>query len=78
MSAEAFSRAIECFETLPGAGNLQRSMTILAQAGVGLPHIRAWAVSIAREYGVWPYVASDFARLLGIAAAAIVNQGQPQ
>lgn len=78
MSAEAFTRAIECFERLPSAGNLERSMVILARAGVTLPAVRRWAVRTAESYGVWPYVAADFPRLLGIAVNEAVEEGRRQ
>jgi hypothetical protein len=78
MSAEAFSRATECVERLPGPGTLERAMVLLAQAGVGLPRVRSWAVATAQSYGIWPYVARDFPRLLGIAATAAAEIRQLQ
>jgi hypothetical protein len=71
--SEAYSSATRCIERLPGPGNLERSMVILARAGVSLPAIRSWAVQAARTYGIWDYVRAGFARSLGVAVAEAIE-----
>lgn len=78
MSDEIFAKARRSFETLPGPGLLQHAMEILAREGVPLPRIRSWAVSIAREFGIWSYVSRDFPRMLGIACNAAIERGRSQ
>jgi hypothetical protein len=69
-SGEIFKKATECVERLPGPGNLERAMGILAQGGVALPRIRDWAVEAARSYGILEYVAPDFERMMARVARA--------
>jgi hypothetical protein len=71
--SEAYRRATECVERLPCLGTLERAMVILARAGVGLPQIRSWAVRVSELHGIWPYVARDLPRLLGIAVAEAIE-----
>jgi hypothetical protein len=64
MTDAVYSRAKEAFEATSSVGGLERSIAILVHGGVDISHVRTWARSTAEAYGIWPYVAPDFARLM--------------
>ncbi len=71
MNTEIFSEARRVFEILPGVGTLEQGIAKLTRAGVEHSRVRAWALSVADEYGILSYVHSDIERLMrGVAKLA--------
>lgn len=61
MTDEAvFARALRMFEVSPGVSTMQRSISILALAGVDERRIRNFCRSVSERYGVWDYVGPNF------------------
>ncbi len=75
MTEEVFSRALEAFEAMPSEGTLERAVGSLVRGGVEISQVRNWARSNAQAYGIWPYVARTFDRMMTGAAKLAQSEG---
>lgn len=66
----SYAIAFAMFEELPSAETLQVVMMARARDGDPLHAIRTHAVQLARQFGIWDYVAPKFRHLLTQAVAA--------